>query len=95
MTPVVKQARVRHTSAPADASGWIPPNAPMQHTLEGTVDLVVQIVRADAGFRLQWIGAESEFSGEHWYAELPYAEHAAEELFGISSTHWERPPREC
>lgn len=29
------------------------------------------------------------FGGDHWYIELPYAEHAAEELFGITSDQWE------
>jgi hypothetical protein len=28
---------------------------------------------------------QPEHCGDHWYIELPYAEHAAEELFGVSS----------
>jgi hypothetical protein len=54
-----------------------------------TVDLLVQIEQTDGGFLLECIGPEPEFCGDHWYIELPYAEHAAEELFGIAANQWE------
>ena len=90
MASILRQAHVRHTFGGEDTSGWIPPHAPMPpRTPQRTVDLLVQIQHADDGFILQWSGPELADCGSHWYAELAYAEHAAEELFGITSNHWE------
>ena len=90
MVSIIKQARVRHTFGGEDASGWLPPNASQPpRTSEHTVDLVVQIERTDGGFILQWTGPTPEYSGDNWYMELPDAEQAADELFGISSDRWE------
>lgn len=87
---IIKKTKVRHTFGGDDASGWIPPHTPTPpRTPQHTVDLVVQIEQLDGGFILQWMGPSHEFCGDHWYIELPYAEHAAEELFAISSDQWE------
>ncbi len=87
MTSIIKTAHVRHTFGNEDASGW---NLPHTRNLpEGTVDLLVQIERVDGGYVLEWAGPSPEYSGTHWYIELPYAEHGAEELFGISADQWE------
>ena len=93
MISVLKQAHVRRTFDREESAGWIPPHAPMApRAPERTVDLLVQIERRDDGFVLQWIGPAPEFCGDHWYVDLAYAEHAAEELFGIGSDQWEVQP---
>jgi hypothetical protein len=51
--------------------------------------LDIWIEEVDGGFILQWDGPSPEYSGDHWYQDLVYAEHAAEELFGITRRDWE------
>ncbi|MEO7456324.1 MAG: hypothetical protein ABIY52_08680 [Gemmatimonadaceae bacterium] len=92
MTAILKQAHIECTFGGEDASGWLPPHAPTPpRTPERTVDLLVQIEGSGGGFILQWTGPEREFCGDHWYSELPFAEHAAEELFGITGDDWDTP----
>jgi hypothetical protein len=89
MNSIIKKAQLRHTFRATDTTGWIPPHHPQRVVPERTVDLVVQIERVEGGFVLRWIAPQQEDSGEHWYIGLAYAEHAAEELFGISSSQWD------
>lgn len=87
---IVKRAHVRHTFGAEVTAGWTPPHAPRPpRTAARTVDLDVQIERTDGGFILAWIGPQPEYCGDLWYIELRYAEHGAEELFGISADRWE------
>jgi hypothetical protein len=90
MTSIIKRARVSHTFGSEDVSGWIPPHAPEPpRTNKATVDLAVQIERVEGGFVLQWFGPAPEYCGYHRYIELRFAEHAAEELFGITTERWD------
>ena len=86
---ILRQLRGReHRFGDKDISGWVPPHAPTSP--RGPVSLDVTIEQMDDGFVLRWLGPSAEYSGEHAYDELRYAEHAAEELFGIQEEDWER-----
>jgi hypothetical protein len=90
MTQVIRRARARHIFGDQQASGWIPPHAARPpRTLGVEVDLEVMIETDGDGYSLTWIGPAPEYCGDHWYMEIEYAEHAAEELFGISDKDWE------
>ena len=90
MDRIIRQARIRHTFGDEEPSGWLPPHAARPpRTPRRVVPLVVTIEQTDAGFVLEWEDPEREYSGDHWYAELKYAEHAAEELFGITCDGWD------
>jgi hypothetical protein len=93
MSHVIRRARVRHTFGDREPTGWIPPHAarpPRGATV--SVDLEVTIETEGDGYSLTWIGSRPEYCGDHWYMEIEYAEHAAEELFGISDKDWEPAP---
>jgi hypothetical protein len=53
------------------------------------VDLEVTIETDGDGYSLTWIRPRTEYCGDHWYIEIEYAEHAVQELFGISDKDWE------
>lgn len=90
MASVVKRARVRHIFGGEESSGWVPPHAPAPpRTPTRTVDLLVEIESTGQGFTLAWSGPEAVDCGDLWFIELQFAEHAAEELFGITGEHWE------
>ena len=49
----------------------------------------VRIIQRENSFLLCWISFDSVHTGQHAYPELKFAEHAAEELFGISASDWD------
>ena len=69
--------------------GWLPPNAATpQRTPEHAVTLDVTLAAADGGFILEWQGPAPEYSGDNWYSDLPSAEAAAQDLFGVGADDW-------
>ncbi len=89
MIRVIRETRIEHTFGGEEASGWLPPHAaaPLR-TPKRIVPLRVTITDVDGGYILAWEGPTPHDCGDHWYLELEYAEHAAEELFGITSESW-------
>jgi hypothetical protein len=92
MTHTVYQIRQRaHAFGDDQPAGWLPPHAPEPpRAPRSTVLLDISIEeRDDGGFVLRWTGPGSKYSGDHRYENLAYAEHAAEELFGVTRADWE------
>ena len=54
-----------------------------------TVKVDVWIEQVDGGYVLQWEGGDPAYCGDLWYEDLDYAEHGAEEMFGIGPDDWE------
>ena len=54
-----------------------------------TVKVDVWIEKVDSGYVLQWDGGDPAYSGDQWYEDLDYAEHGAEEMFGIGPDDWD------
>lgn len=89
MYRVIRETHVNHTLGGERASGWIPRQAlSPPRTPEWRAHLHISIDEVEGGYILKWQGPTAHESGDHWYSELPYAEHAAEELFGITSDDW-------
>jgi hypothetical protein len=91
MARIIYQLRgPAHSFGDEAPAGWIPPNAARPpRTPKRTVLLDISIEELDGGFILQWDGPAQEYSGDLWYQDLAYAEHAAEELFGVTRADWE------
>lgn len=89
MSRVIYQLQQRaHTFGDEAPSGWFPPPAGPPRTPKRTVMLDISVEEVDGGYILEWSGPSPEYSGDHWYQDLAYAEHAAEELFGITRSNW-------
>jgi hypothetical protein len=54
-----------------------------------TVKVDVWIEQVESGYVLQWDGGDPAYSGDMWYEDLDYAEHGAEEMFGIGPDDWD------
>jgi hypothetical protein len=54
-----------------------------------TMKIDVWIEQVDSGYTLQWDGGDPAYSGDVWYEDLDYAEHGAEEMFGIGPDDWD------
>ena len=90
MDRMLREARITHTFGGEESSGWVAPHeATAPRGAPRTVPLLVTIEQTHEGFVLSWEGPEEAYSGDHTYPELKYAEHAAEELFGITSDAWD------
>ena len=91
MAHIIHQLRHRsHSFGEDKPAGWHPSNPPRPpRAPKRTVLLDLAIAESEGGFALQWTGPAPEYSGDLWFAELAYAEHAAEELFGVTRADWE------
>ena len=67
-----------------DEEGSEPSAAPRK-----TVKVDVWIEKVDSGYVLQWDGGHPAYCGDLWYEDLDYAEHGAEEMFGIGPDDWD------
>ena len=65
------------------------PHSIWDHLLLSGVKVDVWIEQVDGGYVLQWDGGDPAYSGDMWYEDLDYAEHGAEEMFGIGPDDWE------
>ena len=91
MARILKQLNgLQHTFGEDAPDGWEneetphPPRAPKR-----SVKVDVWIEQVDGGYVLQWDGGDPAYSGDMWYEDLDYAEHGAEEMFGIGPDDWE------
>jgi len=91
MARIIKQLNGLQHSFGQDASdGWENDEAPEPpRSAKRTVKVDVWIEQVDGGYVLQWDGGDPAHSGDMWYEDLDYAEHGAEELFGIGPDDWE------
>jgi hypothetical protein len=89
MARILKQLNgLKHTFGENEPQGGEDdeePGTPRRRTLK--VD--VWIEQVDSGYTLQWDAGDPAYSGDLWYEDLDYAEHGAEEMFGIGPDDWD------